>query len=48
MPVLNSTGGSNSVSSTSKKLRVFFAGNLQAVAVQGFQGKISELKPPDK
>ena len=44
---MNSTGGSNSVSSTSKKLRVFFAGNLQAVAVQGFQGKISELKPPD-
>ena len=39
MPVLNSDGGSNSVSSTSKKLRVFFVGNLQAVAVQGFRGE---------
>ena len=37
--MLNSDGGSNCVSSTSKKLRVFFVGNLQAVAVQGFRGE---------
>ena len=36
---LPTDGGSNCVSSTSKKLRVFFVGNLQAVAVQGFRGE---------
>ena len=48
MPVLNSDGGSNSVSSTSKNCEYFLLEICKPLRCKASEAKISKLKPPDK